>query len=195
VRRDLSSGREEELTPPRVGLSLPYTVSPDGATLLYQLRTPRGDFDLYRIALAAGAKPEPLLATPHTEVQPAYSPDGRLIAFLSNEAGPLQIYVAPASEIGSRVPVLRSAAVRVRWSRDGRELNCLMVDGSMVAAPVEGSAPPSVGTPRTLFRLPPGANALNFDVAPDGRFLLLLREQVADAQPLTVVLGALPGRN
>ncbi len=116
------------------------------------------------------------MQTPFNEQAAKFSPDGRYVAYVSNESGQFEVYVQPFPEGGRKVTVSSNGGTKVRWSRDGKEL--FYVEGqTLVAVPVSsGSSSFSVGSATRLFELPslrPGANSAPYDVSADGqRFIL-----------------------
>ena len=134
--------------------------------------------------LARGRKPVPLLNTRFHEANPAFSPDGKWLAFTSNESGRPEVYVqafrsgdAP-SVIGERHLVSGAGAQAVRWRRDGKELFYLDFAGRVQAVPVRLSPKPDFGPATALFTISTEARAaihsvLGFDVSADGqRFVI-----------------------
>jgi Tol biopolymer transport system component len=197
-RKDLATGVEEELLPAGP-LQFAQDVSADGKTVVFQERTGRGDIDVISLPLTGQRTPSTVLGSPFDEWDAALSPDGRLLAFVSNESGRPELYLTPFPAAGARTRVstggLRVASSRpgamrsVAWNRDGRELFYVSADRELVAVPVRTSAKLEVGTPVTLFALKVPAWT-SFDVSADGkRFLAVVPEVVANEQPLTVVLN------
>ncbi len=187
ARRDLATGKEEQLLSNRA-FQIAHAVSPDGATLVYGERTDRGAFDLWTLPLAGGGKPAPLIQSPANKSEARFSPDGRFIAFLSDESGRSEVYVTPFPVPGERVRVSTGGARNVRWSRLG-ELLFLSDDLHMTSVPVRTSPSLQLGVPTALFALK-GEAWKSFDVSPDGkRFLGIVPEVVADQLPLTVVVN------
>ncbi len=139
----------------------------------------------------AGGAARPLLQTPFDESGLRLSPDGRFAAFVSDEPGRNEVYVAPFPRLGERVRVTQDGAYAPRWSRDGKELFYLTPDRKLVAVSVSASSPPALGPPRTLFTLQGPYRWPSYDVAPDGRFLAIVPESLATEQPLTVLVGVL----
>ena len=196
-RKDLATGVEEELLPAGP-LQFVQSVSPDGRTVVFQQRSNRGDIDV--LALPLGERtPSAILQSPFDEWDAFLSPDGRFLAFVSNESGRPELYLTPfpgagartrLSTQGLRASTTRPGAIRsVAWSRDGRELFYVSADGELVVVGVRTSGALEVGTPVTLFRLK-GPTWTSFDVSADGRrFLAVVPEVVASEQPLTVVLN------
>jgi Tol biopolymer transport system component len=140
--------------------------------------------DVWVFDLARGRKPVPLLNTRFHEANAAFSPDGKWLAFTSDESGRAELYVqafrpgdAP-SLIGQRHLVSRAGALAVRWRRDGRELFYLDFKGRVEAVPVRLSPKPQFGPAVALFTITTEARAaihsvLGFDVSADGnRFVI-----------------------
>jgi dipeptidyl aminopeptidase/acylaminoacyl peptidase len=86
--------------------------------------------------LEGDRKPEVFLKTPFGEVDPAFSPDGRWIAYDSNESGRTEVYVRPYPPGGGKWQVSDGGGAYPRWSRDGRKL-FYRTDEGIMAAPVE----------------------------------------------------------
>ena len=197
-RKDLATGVDEELLPSGP-LQFVQDLSPDGKTVVFQQRTERGDVDLFALPLTGERKPSPILQSPFDEWDAAFSPDGRLLAFVSNESGRAELYLTPFPGAGARTRVstggLRATPSRpgsmrsIVWSRDGREIFYVSADRELVAVPVRNEGTLEVGTPVTLFALK-GHAWSSFDVSADGqRFLAVVPEVVANEQPLTVVVN------
>jgi len=126
-------------------------------------------------------KPFALADSQFNEGGGVFSPDGKWLAYNSNETGSSQIFVQPfpPSSAGSRTKwqISQNGGLAVRWRGDGRELYWVTSDGQIWAADIQaGPRGLQSGTPRELFRAPIyTATAGSFDVTPDGqRFLLLL---------------------
>jgi eukaryotic-like serine/threonine-protein kinase len=195
LRRNLTTGAQEEVVHPP-SFSLTEDVSPDGKTFLFTQRTPRGNVEIWMLPLAAGA-PSPLIETPFDEMSVRFSPDGKHIAFASDESGRYEIYVASFPVTGSTIRVSAGGGNLPRWSRDGGELFYISGDLHLVAVPVRTAPSLSFGGPQRLF---PVARAMkwddakttdawpDFDVSSDGRFLAIV-PQPANHEPLTAVLN------
>ena len=198
VRRQLSTDEEEEVLPAG-GFQVAQDVSPDGSLLAYTERV-RGSFHAYTLPLREKRPPTALLsASLGAEVgfsMVRFSPDGRYLAFLSDESGQLEAYVAPCSGAGEKTRVSRGGARLMRWSRDGRELLYLSADRQIISIPIRTHPSLQIGEPKMLFELK-GYVWTAFDISPDGkRFIAAVPEIVANELPLTVVVNGLsePGR-
>jgi len=170
------SGQEERLTTSEY-LQRPDSWSPDGSVLIYAEETPSANWDIFFIELDS-RRMNPFLQTPFAERNGILSPDGRYIAFISDESGRFEVYVRafPSSEgkwristDGGRQPV---------WARDGREI--FYRDGDkMMAVPVETGALFQMGKPAVLFEAPfsdPDYASAQYDVSPDGEHFVMIQE-------------------
>ncbi|MEO5618987.1 MAG: hypothetical protein ABIS67_14555, partial [Candidatus Eisenbacteria bacterium] len=187
-RQDLETGMVERLLPP-TGLQTAQQISPDGKTLLYIERTGRGALGLWTLPLAGG--PPRRVFPPGFEVLEAeFSPDGRFIAFLSDESGRFELYVTPYPGPGQRVHVSNGGAQGVRWVRNGREILYLSDDRHLMSVSVRTSPALDLGVPVTLFECPGEGPWPDFDVTPDGqRILAIVPQTIADRLPLNVVVN------
>jgi Tol biopolymer transport system component len=197
VRRELGSGEETQLLP-RGGFHQPTHVSPDGSTVLFNQRITGSTFDIWSLALDGEAVPSPLVQTSGEDLMGVFSPDGRWVAFLSNESGSAELYLTPFPGPGARQRVSPGGATVVRWSHASGELIWLTPGGRVMAARVQ-TDPLRLGAPTTLFTLPAEMTWTNFDVSPDGqRLLAAIPVAIANRQPVTVITNwtahAGPGR-
>jgi len=120
-----------------------------------------------------------------------FSPDGRFIAFVSDESGQLEAYVTPYPGPGERTRVSSGGSHLLRWSRDGKELIYLSADRRLVSVPIRTDPTLQLGEPTVLFELK-GHPWIAFDVSADGeRLLAVVPEIVANELPLTVVVDGL----
>jgi len=165
-----------------------FAVHPGGTGVLLGAQKPEGHDLLF---LREGSRDsEPFLETPADEQQPQFSPDGRLVAYVSNESGHYQVYLRPFPGPGRKRQVSTVDGGSPRWRRDGKEL--FFFEGvRLMAVPVEPGPEPQVGKPQPLFEVPPVVSSLNYDVMPDGqRFVMVKPEHAAEA-PLQIVV--IPG--
>jgi Tol biopolymer transport system component len=117
---------------------------------LIAVSTSRGLFDIGLVRLAT-SKTEWLLTTPFAETDAAFSPDGRWVAYVSNESGQSEVYVRPVVSGGGRWQISDAGGAYPRWARDGREL-VYRTDGGIMAASIEFAAGSlRTGKPRQLF--------------------------------------------
>ena len=152
--------------------------SRDGKYLLYHTTDPKTGADIWYLERdedGSGWEPHPFLQTPFAERVPRLSPDGRYVAYVSDESGQDEVYVQPFPNGGRRVTVSSNGGTKVRWSRDGKEL--FYVEGqTLVAVSVSSGSSFSVGSATRLFEHPglrEGFNYAPYDVSADGqRFIL-----------------------
>jgi serine/threonine protein kinase len=129
--------------------------SPDGRSLVYTRFMPEGGTDLHRLLLD-GSEPERLTATEALEFSPRFSPDGRVLAYASDESGRFEVYVEGFPRGGGgRRQVSRDGGEWPDWSADGREIFFVgSTDGLLMAVPVLEREPLVLGTPEPLFSVP-----------------------------------------
>jgi hypothetical protein len=165
---------------------LPRSWSPDGRFLAYRQRKPDEDHDLWAVALdQPEPTPFPIADSAADENWAEFSPDGKWIAYESARSGRHEIYVArfdaDARSVGRPERVSSEGGWQPVWSRDGREL--FFRDGkasAIMKVDVLRSEPElELGAPQVLFEeremFAPSQARRNYDVAPDGRFLMLVR--------------------
>jgi eukaryotic-like serine/threonine-protein kinase len=165
---------------------------------MYYVPDPKTGTDLW--VLGEGTRePSVFLRTQANELWGQFSPDGRWVAYQSNETGRYEIYVRPFAGGGEPVPISTAGGVYPRWSRDGKELYYIAPDAKMMAVPIRATAATiEAAAPATLFqtrRVGGGSNAIGrghqYDVARDGRFLINV-EAESSAPPLTLLLNWKP---
>jgi hypothetical protein len=124
-----------------------------------------------------------------------FSPDGRWVAYVSNESGTAEVYVRPfpsnvsvaSPAIGTKWMISRDGGTNPRWRHDGKELYYLTPNRELAAVEVTASPDFHTGAPKILFQAPPTAS---WDVSPDGnRFLLVVMTDQGNSPPFTVVLN------
>jgi len=175
-------------------LMAPKSWSPDGRFLMYVQLNPGTAADLMAIPVDGERKPFVVVQSPANEDQGQFSPDGRWVAYTSNESGPSEIYVVPfpPSASGGRWLVSKGGGVMPRWRRDGKELFYISPDSQMMAADVITRPVFQSGEPHALFQtdiVDTGIRTgpMSWDIAPDGRFLII-SDTSTDAS-ITVVLN------
>ena len=150
--------------------------SPDGRILTFFQFQPATQRDLWVLELGNGRQPRPFLVTPANERGPRFSPDGRWIAYVSDASGRDEVLVNAYPGPSGPIPVSTGGGREPVWSRTGLELYYRQGDRVM-AVSVDNAANPSLRSPRLLFegpyQLDPVVGLPNYDVAPDGRFLMV----------------------
>ena len=168
----------------------PDSISPDGKLLIYSHNEFETGYDLWTLPLDGDRQPEPWLATPFNERFASFSPDGRWVAYTSDETGKNQVYVNRFPDEGRKFQVSLAGGSRPRWSRDGREL--YFRDGlSMLAVDVTTGERFTAGQPHELFagHYMATENRWDYDVAPDGRFIMIKTPDEDQPREITVVLN------
>jgi eukaryotic-like serine/threonine-protein kinase len=193
------AGEEKELLKKPGEIMLPTNWSHDGRFLLYiSVNVPRTGSDLWVLPLEGDRKPAVLLRTEFNEVNGSFSPDGRWVAYSSNETGRNEVYVRPFVASGPAGPSLGEGKWQVskdggtspRWRADGKEIIFLFGPAMMSVDVNGGGAGFQMGTPEQLFRAPTNNG---WDVTGDGkRFITIVppNQGIQTAPtPITVVLN------
>ena len=174
----------------------PGDWSPDGRFLLYTeyvVHADAGSPDLLARSSATSTS-VPLVHTRFNEDQGRFSPNGRWVAYVSNESGVSEVYVRGFTVDAGGVPTTAGDSTLVshgggsspRWRADGKELFYLAPDGKMMAVDVVATDAFRVGTPSPLFQMPVGA--VLSDPSADGRRFLMVTP-IGATVPFTVVLN------
>jgi len=193
------AGEEKELLKRPGEISLPTSWSRDGRFLLYTAaNVPKTGSDLWVLPLEGDRKPVPLLRTEFNEANSTFSPDGRWVAYVSNETGRNEIYVRPFVSSGSSGPSLgegkwqvsKDGGTNPKWRADGKEI-IFSFGPAMMSVDVNGAgAGFQMGTAKQLFQFPPNNG---WDITSDGkRFMMIVAPNQgvqAAPTPITVVLN------
>ena len=140
-------------------------------------------------ALFGERKPFPFLQTQFNETQAQFSPDGRWVAYVSDESGQPEVYVQSFAGSPERRRISTNGGARPRWRRDGRELFYLSPENKLMVVAVADGTTFQAGEPKPLFRINSGV-WLDYDVTADGqRFLSNNAAASANSSPITVVLN------
>jgi serine/threonine protein kinase/Tol biopolymer transport system component len=178
----------------------PMDWSRDGQFLIYSLNDPNTGADVWALPLAGRQQPFPVLHSAFNESQPQLSPDGRWLAYDSDQTGRPEVYVSAFPNGAGKWQISTTGGVSARWRADGRELYFMSPgydNGKMMAVDVraEGSSV-QPGVPHALFDsghvAMPHGNAFypGYAVSADGqRFLIPRREHSAQPLPITVVVN------
>ena len=178
------SGDDRSLLSAGVTMSAP-DWSPVHRLLMY---TAAGN--LWTIPVRDDPEPELFLGTPFTEHDGTFSPDGRWVAYVSNETGRQQVYVRPFPERDPPYPVSLNGGRAPRWRGDGKEIFFLSPNGTIMAAAIERGR---AGVPVPLVEtdlVGVGVGAFPYAVTRDGqRFLVPVALTPPGGTPITVVLN------
>jgi hypothetical protein len=160
--------------------------SGDGRFILYAVQDPKTDRDLWVLPLTGDRKPFVVARTPGSDRNGRFSPDGRWIAYQTDETGRNEVVIQPFPGVGGKMQISVDGGTSPQWCRDGRELSYLGPNNRVMAVPitVNGSSL-QPGTPVPLFTAPgPGG----FMAAADGQRFLAFRS-TEDAAPITLLLN------
>jgi Tol biopolymer transport system component len=174
----------------------PSDWSGDGRFILYEEIDPKTKSDIWVLPLFGDRKPVVFLKTPFDERQAVFSPDGRWIAYSSDESGRSEVYVQPFSwgssaAAGSKWQISTSGGDLPAWRRDGKELFYRAADQHLMAVPIASGATLQAGTPQALFELTAPADFPFpvFSARADGQQFLLSTPLGDLRQPVNVCLN------
>jgi hypothetical protein len=201
IKRMDGTGPDEAVDIPSGGTAkIACDWSSDGRFLLYkQVDEATSTTDLWAVAMDGKATPSPfpVVRTPYDERDAQFSPDGKWIAFESDESGVPEIYLQPFPGSGPKMRISTAGGTQVRWRRDGTEIFYIAPDGAFMAVAIDIAAGRSeVGTPVPLFktRMAPiqAISRQQYVVAPDARRFLISTADEAPTQPITLILNWKP---
>jgi len=183
----------------------PTDWSPDGRFILYNNSALPAivqafPSDVFAIDMARDRKVIPLLKTPFYENGAVFSPDGKWLAFMSDESGESEVYMQALDRgndslrvTGERFLISRQGAQCLRWRKNGKELFYLGSDGRVYAVPLSfGLGTVRAGRPEALFTIDPEARAaihsvVSFDVSADGSRFVIPSMTPGDSSALVVL--------
>ena len=163
----------------------------DGRYLLYSEAAPDTQWDLWILPAARDSKPQPFLKTAYNELEGQFSPDGKWVAYTSDESGRNEIYVRGFPDSSVKIPVSNGGGGLPRWRRDGKELFYRALDGKLMAVPVRSSAQAlEFGAPAAVLSTmePTGVFVYPYDVSPDGQRILALSPAASEAGGLALTV-------
>jgi Tol biopolymer transport system component len=186
-RKNLVTGAEEKVVKSNRTFQEPEDLSPDGRTLLFMERAPGGS-KIWMFPLDGSGPPSTIVDAPFEALGSRFSPDGRSFSYASSESGRSEVYVSPFPPAGEKIRVSTSGVrTSARWNRRGSEFFYVSSTGQLMAVPAQTSPTLRVGTPVSLFQMPPKRFWTGFDVSPDGRFIAIVPQARAGEQPVAVV--------
>jgi len=193
------TGSDERLSNSTPGMRA-FDWSPDGRLLVVGVEAPRTLSDLLLLPLSTGQQPQVFLRTGASEHMGRVSPNGRWMAYASDDTGDYEIFVQPFPSGSGKWQITQGGGAQPAWRRDGAELFYLAPDKRLMAVPVNSGGPTfQFGSPQPLFltrvreRIVSDRN--HYAVTSDGqRFIVNGEIQGSVPQTITVVLDAFSRR-
>jgi Tol biopolymer transport system component/predicted Ser/Thr protein kinase len=190
-KRADGSGDEEVLHSNEYGLFI-TSWSPDGKTIAFEEENPETGRDLMLLPLEDGATPEPYVRTPFIESGLRFSPDGNLVAYVSDETGSAQVYVRRYPGDSAPLPISSAGGAEPVWSPKGNEVFYRNGD-QMLAVTVSADPRLEAEAPRSLFEATffGTQDHAHYDVFPDGEHFIMLTTLTENTLPsqINVVLN------
>ena len=170
------------------GIQQAEDVSRDGRFLVYVNQLGTTTWSIRLLPLQGDRRPVEWLRSGFNQTSPRFSPDGRWIAYESDESGEAEVYAAQTEGGGEKRRLSPAGGRRPHWRRDGRELYYIAPGDTLMALPVSPGQTLEVGAPAPLFR---GESEIEeYDVTPDGtRFLVSTPAQKLRESPIRVILN------
>ena len=167
--------------------------SPDGRYIVYYEDRPSSGYDLWVLPMFGDRKPTPFLQTEFNELQGQFSPNGRWMAYSSNESGRFEVYVQSFPAAGGKWQISNNGGTQARWRRDGKELFYLASDAKVMSVEVRQDETFQAGVPHELFQMRPGCcigmGTDEFVVTTDGQRFLAVNVLTQRPSPVVVVLN------
>ena len=166
--------------------------SPDGEWLFFKEAGEAGDWNIGAIRVDGTEEPQVLLDTPYVELFPSLSPDGRFLAYTSEETGRREVYVRAFPDLTRKRQISTNGGSEPVWAKNGGEL-FYRENRKLMSVPVRTQPEFSAGRPELLFEgqydlEPFGADVSNYDVSNDGqRFIMIGNAE--QSQQINVVLN------
>ena len=188
----IGTGAEEVLLTSNA-MKNPTDWSADGRLILYETQNPKTNNDIWILPTTGDRKPFPLLNSEFNEYQGRTSPDGRWVAYVSDESGSPEVYVQSFPKPSGKWQISTAGGADPRWRRDGRELYFISADRKLMAVDVKADATFQAGVPQALFDV--RVSGLvdvrgHYAVSADGRRFLVNRlGESGGSSPMTVVLN------
>jgi serine/threonine-protein kinase len=173
----------------QVGWAWPLSASPDGKLVLFADDRGLGGADLMAVPLSGAGRPIPVAVGPGFEEGGQFAPNGRWVAYTSNETGRQEVYVVSFPESGGKWQVSLDGGREPRWNRNGRELLYVDRDNRIISVEVSpGSIDFETGATTPLFQLHATGGFWRYDVTPDGaRFLVTVPPDDEAPPPITLM--------
>ena len=177
---------------------MPNSFDPSDSHLLASALLNRGGSRLYLLPMPDG-KAQPFLEGRGNQLAGQISPDGKWVAYQSDESGEWEVYISPFPNGGGKLQVSQSGGTQPRWRADGKEIFYMDFKGQLIAVPLNSEGSLSTGTPKALFQslartAVSSSDIFSYDVTPDGqRFLIDRYVKPASTPPISIILNSTGG--
>jgi hypothetical protein len=161
----------------------------DGKLILYIEGNAKGKFDIWILPLEGDRTPKPFLQDDFNKFGAKFSPDGKWIAYSSDQTGQQQVYVQPSPGPGAKHQISTAGGSGPGWRRDGKELFYIGADGKMMVVAVKAGSTFEAGAPKPLFNTRLKGTLNSYAVSSDGQRFLINDVTETSAPPITVVLN------
>jgi Tol biopolymer transport system component len=167
----------------------PSAVLPDGGRVVFWEASAKTSTDVMMLSLEKDRRVQPLIQGPLVDRNAEVSPDGRWLAYESNGSGQMQVFVRPFPDVNTgRIQVSTAGGQQPLWARNGQELFYIASDEVLMSVPVKPGNTWTAGTPTRViegayFRRGGGNDSRMYDVSPDGKRFLMLKQEVSASQP------------
>jgi hypothetical protein len=192
VRKDIGGSGRGEVIYESPAEMYPSSVSPDGTTLSFYKGGNGTGYDIWTLPLSGEGEAAPFADTEFNETMGMFSPDGRWLAYISDESGSPQVYVTAFPNRGRKWQVSNNSGYAARWSSDGSEILYHAPDGALIAVPVEPvDGGLLIGNTEELFKTMIQPSYTHFwDLSSGGdRFLVLEAISAGDTPNIEIVVN------
>jgi serine/threonine protein kinase/Tol biopolymer transport system component len=188
---DPDGGGGSQAIPGTSVADIPSSISPDGHTLAFIRQTSESGGDIYALSLEGDPQPRAVVKTPGYDGGGQFSPDGRWMAYVSNESGQFEVYLRPYPGPDRKKQVSTQGGTHPKWNRNGKEL-FYRVGNKMMVVDVSPGPDLTLSQPRVLFEqryaFGSAQTIPNYDVSPDGQRFVMVKDDSASGR-LNIVLN------
>jgi serine/threonine-protein kinase len=186
LKHGIFEGAETTLTTGPENKEL-YGWTPDGRELIFGMQSKDTALDVYAVSIEGEHKVRPLIAAPYNQRDATLSPDGKLLAYVSDESGQNEVFVVSTVDESSRAQISTEGGKQPRWSKSGSELVFLAKDKVLSVKFTNGSV---LNPTKPILLFEDKTDWTGFDVAADGRLIVARDAQDAKSgTQLNVVLN------
>jgi eukaryotic-like serine/threonine-protein kinase len=191
-QRDADGSGQDELLYASPRIKIPFAFSPDGSVLLFgEEEGPGRRWDIWALPMSGDRKPVPVVQSPYSETQSMFSPDGRWIAYESDDSGTMQVVAQAYPPTGAVVRLSTTTGRAPVWLVTGEVVYATADQHLMSVAVTTSGGKLQAGTPRELFaQRYIGGRANRFNVDASGRrFLLPVPREEPGGRPINVIIN------